>query len=73
MTKDFINPSIFLIEDYPCERKEQLLNARTPFYGDNGVCKSTASYCFKRRNPRNNKKIAVKKYYEKNKEKKKEK
>ena len=25
MTKDFINPSIFLIEDYPCERKEQLL------------------------------------------------
>ena len=22
MTKDFINPSIILIEDYPCERKE---------------------------------------------------
>jgi hypothetical protein len=25
MTKDFINASIILIEDYPCERKEQLL------------------------------------------------
>ena len=25
MTKDFINPKIFLIEDYPCDRKEQLL------------------------------------------------
>ena len=23
--KDFINPKIFLIEDYPCDRKEQLL------------------------------------------------
>jgi len=31
MTKDFIEPKIFLIEDYPCDRKEQLLSRERYF------------------------------------------
>jgi len=37
MTKDFIEPKIFLIEDYPCERKEQLL-MRERFYMESMEC-----------------------------------
>ena len=35
--KDFINPKIFLIEDYPCDRKEQLL-MRERFHMENNEC-----------------------------------
>ena len=35
--KDFIEPEIFLIEDFPCERKEQLL-ARERYYIENIEC-----------------------------------
>jgi hypothetical protein len=37
MTKDFIDGKIFLIEDYPCERKEQLL-MRERFYMESMEC-----------------------------------
>ena len=36
-TKDFINPKIFLIEDYPCERKDQLL-MRERYHMENTEC-----------------------------------
>ena len=35
--KDFINPKIFLIEDYPCDRKEQLL-MRERYHMENTEC-----------------------------------
>lgn len=35
--KDFINPKIFLIEDYPCERKDQLL-MRERYHMENTEC-----------------------------------
>ena len=35
--KDFINPKIFLVEDFPCERKEQLL-MRERFWMENTDC-----------------------------------
>ena len=35
--KDFINPKIFLIEDYPCDRKDQLL-MRERFHMENMEC-----------------------------------
>jgi len=35
--KDFINPKIILIEDYPCERKEQLL-MRERYHMENMDC-----------------------------------
>lgn len=35
--KDFINPKIFLIEDYPCDRKEQLL-MRERYWMENTDC-----------------------------------
>ena len=34
---DFINPSIFLIEDYPCDRKDQLL-MRERYHMENIQC-----------------------------------
>jgi len=37
MTKDFIDGKIFLIEDYPCERKEQLLS-RERFFIESMEC-----------------------------------
>ena len=37
MTKDFIDGKIFLIEDYPCERKEQL-HSRERFYIESMEC-----------------------------------
>ena len=37
MTKDFIEPKIFLIEDYPCDRKDQLLS-RERFYIESMDC-----------------------------------
>jgi len=37
MCKDFITPKIFLIEDYPCDRKEQLL-MRERFYMESMEC-----------------------------------
>lgn len=37
MTKDMTNPKIYLVEDYPCERKEQLL-MRERYYIDNNEC-----------------------------------
>ncbi len=36
-SKSFINPKIFLIEDFPCERKEQLL-AREREHIENNYC-----------------------------------
>lgn len=36
-SNDFINPKIYLIEDYPCERKEQLLS-RERFHIENTEC-----------------------------------
>ena len=36
-TKEFIKPKIFLIEDFPCERKEQL-EARERFYIEKNNC-----------------------------------
>ena len=35
--KDFVDPQIFLVEDYPCERKEQLL-MRERFWMENTDC-----------------------------------
>jgi hypothetical protein len=35
--KDFINPKIFLIEDYPCDRKDQLL-MRERYHMENTDC-----------------------------------
>ena len=35
--KDFINPKIFLIEDYPCDRKDQLL-MRERYHMENTEC-----------------------------------
>ena len=35
--KDFINPKIILIEDYPCDRKEQLL-MRERYHMENTEC-----------------------------------
>lgn len=35
--KDFINPKIFLIQDYPCDRKEQLL-MRERYHMENTDC-----------------------------------
>jgi len=32
MTRDFINPKIYLIEDYPCQRKEELLMRERFFF-----------------------------------------
>ena len=32
MTKSFIEPKIYLIEDYPCDRKEQLLMRERHFF-----------------------------------------
>jgi predicted GIY-YIG superfamily endonuclease len=58
VTRDFIDGKIFLIEDFPCERKEQLLS-RERFYIESMDCV--------------NKKIptrTLKEYLEKNKEKK---
>lgn len=37
MTKDMINPKIYLVEDYPCDRKEQLL-MRERYYIENNEC-----------------------------------
>ena len=37
MTKDFIDGKIFLIEDYPCERKEQL-ESRERFHIESMDC-----------------------------------
>ncbi len=37
MTMKMTNPKIFLVEDYPCERKEQLL-MRERYYIDNNEC-----------------------------------
>jgi len=37
MTKDFIEPKIFLIEDFPCDRKEQLLS-RERFHIESNDC-----------------------------------
>ena len=37
MTKDFIDGKIFLIEDYPCERKEQL-ESRERFHIESNDC-----------------------------------
>ncbi len=36
-TKDMINPKIYLVEDFPCERKEQLLQ-RERWYIENNEC-----------------------------------
>jgi len=37
MTKDFIEPKIFLIEDFPCQRKDQL-HSRERFYIESMEC-----------------------------------
>ena len=67
MTKDFINPSIFLIEDYPCERKEQLIMRERHFI--------ETMECVNKRRPivsREERVEYLKEYREKNKEKKNE-
>jgi len=37
MVKDMTNPKIYLIEDYPCDRKEQLI-MRERYYIENNEC-----------------------------------
>ena len=67
MTKEFINPSIILIEDYPCERKEQLLMRERHFI--------ETMECVNKRRPIISREERVeyeKEYHEKNKEKKNE-
>jgi len=67
MTKEFINPSIILIEDYPCERKEQLLMRERHFI--------ETMECVNKRRPIISREERVeydKEYNEKNKEKIKE-
>jgi len=56
MSKTFIEPKIFLIEDFPCERKEQL-NSRERYYIENFDC---VNKCIPGRK--------TKEYYEDNKE-----
>jgi len=38
MTKYMINPKIYLVEDYPCDRKEQLLQRERDFIENNECC-----------------------------------
>jgi hypothetical protein len=66
-TKDMINPKIYLVEDFPCERKEQLLQ-RERWYIENNEC---CNKCI----PTRTKEEIIdrqKEYYQKNKEKRKE-
>ena len=66
MTKDFINPSIILIEDYPCERKEQLL-MRERHFMETIECVNKQRPIVSREERVEKQKEIKKKYYEKNK------
>ena len=67
MTKDFINPSIFLIEDYPCDRKEQLLMRERHFI-ETMECVNQYRPIVSREETVEKHKDWEKKYYEKNKD-----
>ena len=67
MTKDFINPIIILIEDYPCDRKEQLL-MRERHYIETMECVNKYRPIISREELRQHCKNFDKQYYENNKE-----
>jgi len=61
--KDFIDPKIFLIEDFPCDRKDQLLS-RERFYMESMECVNMIRPIV----TKEEKKQKIKEYREKNKE-----
>jgi len=71
MTKDFIDGKIFLIEDYPCERKEQLLS-RERFFIESMDCVNKIIPTRTKKEYRQEKHEQIvtqnKEYYKKNKE-----
>lgn len=75
MTKNMINPKIYLVEDYPCDRKEQLL-MRERYYIENNECCNLCIPGRTRKEYREDNKEYLsekkKEYTKKNKEKKKE-
>ena len=67
-TKDMINPKIYLVEDFVCERKEQL-HQRERYYIENNECINTCFPLRTMKEYREYHKEKIKKYYQDNKEK----
>jgi len=66
--KDFINPKIFLIEDYPCDRKDQLL-MRERFHMENVDCINMRKPIVSNQETTERRRISSLDYYHNNKEK----
>jgi len=67
-SKDFINPEIYLIENFPCSNKEELHNKERE-YIENTDCVNIVVPCQTRKEYYENNKERQKDYQEKNKEK----
>jgi len=75
MTKVMTNPKIYLVEDYPCDRKEQLLMRERFYIENNECCNKLIPLRTRKEYYLDNKEVIDKKkkeYTKKNKDKKKE-